>query len=198
MNIRRRLVVIFVLVMPASAIQFAHAQNLDVDILKGINPQYPNSKIWMQTSNSAYAAPLSIAIGQMSSGIIAKDRHERNNSFEMLMSVGVASLLSQSMKASVNRMRPQYKYPDEIFSLTPARTKSFPSGHATIAFATATTLTLQYKKWYIAVPAYAWAAGVSYSRMYEGKHYPSDLLAGALIGTGSGFLCHWLSKKLFK
>ena len=198
MNIRRRLVVIFVLVMPASAIRFAHAQNLDVDILKGINPQYPNSKIWMQTSNSAYAVPLSIAVGQMSYGIIAKDRHERNNSFEMLMSVGVASLLSQSMKASVNRMRPQYKYPDEIFSLTPARTKSFPSGHATIAFATATTLTLQYKKWYIAVPAYAWAAGVSYSRMYEGKHYPSDILAGALIGTGSGFLCHWLSKKLFK
>src|SRR5215467_7050344 len=104
MNISRRLVMIFILVMPVSAIQSAHAQNLDVNILNDINPRYPDSKIWMQTSNSAYFVPLSIAVGQLSYGIIAKDRHERNNSLELLMSVGVASLVSQSMKASVSRM----------------------------------------------------------------------------------------------
>jgi undecaprenyl-diphosphatase len=34
--------------------------------------------------------------------------------------------------------------------------------------------------------------------MYEGKHYPSDVLAGAVLGAGSALLSHWLSKKLFK
>jgi len=33
---------------------------------------------------------------------------------------------------------------------------SFPSGHATLAFATATALALDYKKWYVVVPAYLW------------------------------------------
>jgi membrane-associated phospholipid phosphatase len=166
--------------------------------LKEINPRNPDSHVWMQTSNSVYFAPLSIAATQMAYGIITKNKRARNKSCELLMSIGLGTLISQNMKVAVNRTRPQDKYPNEIFSLSPTHTKSFPSGHTAMAFATATTLTLQYKKWYVAAPAYAWALGVSYSRMYEGKHYPTDILAGAVIGTGSGFLCHWLSKKLFK
>ena len=65
------------------------------------------------------------------------------------------------------------------------------------AFATATTLTLECKKWYVAVPAYAWAAGVGYSRMYLGEHYPSDVIAGAVVGAGSAWLSHWATQKLF-
>jgi hypothetical protein len=176
----------------------ANAQNLDVNILKGINPRYPNSQVWIQTSNSAYYVPIGIAATQMAYGIIANDKRSRDNSLQTLISVGIGVVASEAMKSAFNRTRPQYKYSSEIFSLSSTNTKSFPSGHATIAFATATTLTLEYKKWYIAVPAYAWATGVAYSRMYEGKHYPSDVLAGAVLGVGSAWLSHWLSKKLFR
>jgi len=176
----------------------AHAQNLDVNILKGINPRYPNSQAWIQTSNSVYFVPIGIAATQMAYGIIANDKRSRDNSLQTLLSVGIGVVASQAMKNAFNRTRPQYKYSSEIFSLSKANTKSFPSGHTTMAFATATTLALEYKKWYIAVPAYAWATGVAYSRMYEGKHYPSDVLAGAVLGVGSAWLSHWLSKKLFK
>ena len=197
MKFSGKLLVVLALIAVTGAPK-ANAQNLDVNILKGINPRYPNSQVWIQTSNSAYFVPVSIAAAQMAYGMIADDKRSRDNSLQTLLSVGIGVVASQAMKSAFNRTRPQYKYSSEIFSLSRANTKSFPSGHTTMAFATATTLTLEYKKWYIAVPAYAWATGVAYSRMYEGKHYPSDVLAGAVLGVGSAWLSHWLSKKLFK
>jgi membrane-associated phospholipid phosphatase len=192
-----RLAVVFALIaMTATA--NSNAQNLDVSILKSINPRYPNSQVWIQTSNSAYFVPLGIAATQMVYGVIANDKRSRDNSLQTLISVGIGVVASQAMKNAFNRTRPQYQYSSKIFTLSPASTKSFPSGHTTMAFATATALTLEYKKWYIAVPAYAWATGVAYSRMYEGKHYPSDVLAGAVLGVGSAWLSHWLTKKLFR
>lgn len=65
-----------------------------------------------------------------------------------------------------------------------------PSGHTSLAFATATSLTLKYPKWYVAAPSYFWACSVGYSRMNLGVHYPSDIVAGALLGAGSAYLTY--------
>jgi undecaprenyl-diphosphatase len=59
-------------------------------------------------------------------------------------------------------------------------------------------LSIHFKKWYVIVPAYAWATSVGYSRMYLGEHYPTDVLVGAAIGTGSAYLSKWLYKKMFE
>jgi membrane-associated phospholipid phosphatase len=58
---------------------------------------------------------------------------------------------------------------------------SFPSGHATNAFATATAIAEHYDG---VVPyiAYAVAGAVAYSRVNDNVHWPSDVVAGALIG----------------
>ena len=66
------------------------------------------------------------------------------------------------------------------------------------AFATATSIALIEKKWYFTLPAFVWAFGVGYSRLHLGVHYPSDVVCGALIGTGTSILMHHLSQKLFK
>lgn len=176
----------------------AGAQNLDVDILKSINPHNPDSKFWDVTSNSAYWMPAAASFGTLVTGFINDDKKMRQRGCELLISVGVSSLISEAVKRTFNRTRPADKYPNEIFVNDPVHGKSFPSGHTSLAFATATTLSLQYKKWYVTAPCFLWASLVGYSRMYKGKHYPSDVGAGILVGIGSGLLSHYLTKKIFR
>ena len=79
------------------------------------------------------------------------------------------------MKHIVRRKRP---LEDELGD------PSFPSGHTSIAFSMATVLGYQYPKWRI--PLYIGAGLVGLSRIYLGRHYASDVLMGAAVGTISG------------
>jgi membrane-associated phospholipid phosphatase len=186
---------LFALVIVAPPV--AEAQSIDLRLLRDINPQNPCSGYWMSTSNSAYLVPAGISLGNLAYGFIYKDEQAKRNGFETTLSVGMGILLSGGFKEVINRKRPHQSYPGEISTYTTSGGKSFPSGHATLAFSVATSLSLQYKKWYVVIPAYAWASSVAYSRMYLGRHYPTDVLAGAVVGIGSGYLSHWLTKKIF-
>ena len=62
---------------------------------------------------------------------------------------------------------------------------SFPSGHTSGAFATATILQKRYG-WKTGIPAYGLAAYVAASRLSENKHHLSDAIFGAAIGIIGG------------
>ena len=110
----------------------------------------------------------------------------------------VVVVVTEAVKYLVNRPRPYITYPGVVHPYDNSKTGlSFPSAHTSISFNTAATLSIRFHKWYITVPAYAWAASVGYSRLYLGQHYPSDVLAGAAIGVGSAYFVAWLDKKLF-
>lgn len=66
-------------------------------------------------------------------------------------------------------------------------TRSFPSGHTSVSFAAAATLEKRYG-WRAGLPALAVASFVGLARVEADKHYVHDVLAGAAIGTVSGFL----------
>ena len=173
------------------------AQNLDLDIIKSINPENPNSGYWKFTSGSTYFISAGIPTGMLITGLVKNDRDLKRKSYEIFGAIGIELLISESMKIGIDRPRPAEKYPKEIFPYRNISGQSFPSGHTSLAFATAATISLQCKKWYITIPAYLWAGSVGYSRMYLGVHYFSDVSAGAIIGVGSAYLSHWVNRKLF-
>ncbi len=73
---------------------------------------------------------------------------------------------------------------------------SFPSGHAAVSFALATSVSLSYAEWYVVAPAFGWAAAVSVSRSWLGVHYPSDVAVGAAVGAGIALGVHALGDLL--
>ena len=84
-----------------------------------------------------------------------------------------------ALKLVVRRVRPQLQGLPPLTS-TPTRF-SFPSAHSSTSFAGA----LAYSRaGFPATPLYALAVGLALSRLYLGVHYPSDILAGALLGLG--------------
>lgn len=82
--------------------------------------------------------------------------------------------LTQAIKYAVGRTRPDG-----------SSQTSFPSGHSSTTFATATVLQRHYG-WKVGVPAYAVAGYVATSRLAENKHYLSDVLFGAALGIVGG------------
>lgn len=73
---------------------------------------------------------------------------------------------------------------------TPFKRRSFPSGHASTAFAAATILAAFYRRLFFLsfVPALC----IAWSRIYLGVHFPLDIVGGAMIGAGTAFCTVWL------
>jgi membrane-associated phospholipid phosphatase len=111
--------------------------------------------------------------------------------------VMMGELTSYAIKGLVGRARPFVTIddPDDFKfgrGFGSAEWRSFPSGHATTAFAAAaavtdeTTLWWPNSTWIVGPVMYGGATMVALSRMYHNRHWASDVAVGALIGTFSG------------
>lgn len=153
---------------------------------------------WVWVSNSFACAPLPAA-GFAVAGL-SNTGEERQYLLSQAAESGVALLftagVTSGIKNLVRRPRPYLAFPKDLQTLQPVMGKSFPSGHTSFAFCAATSLTLMYPEWYVALPAYLWAASVGFSRLYIGAHYPTDVLAGALVGSGCSILVHCLRQRM--
>jgi undecaprenyl-diphosphatase len=101
---------------------------------------------------------------------------------------GAADLLAELGKAIVQRHRP-FEH-----QLGPATsTWSFPSGHSATSFACATVLSAFAPR--LRVPFFVLAALIALSRLYNGVHYPADVLAGSALGVLTGLAVLRASKR---
>jgi undecaprenyl-diphosphatase len=106
--------------------------------------------------------------------------------FSAALALGVAQLLAMLWE----RPRPYVAHPDEShLFIAPSHDPSFPSDHATAAFAIAVAIWLRNRV--AGSIALALAFAVSVGRVAVGTHYPGDVLAGAAVGTACALLL-WL------
>jgi membrane-associated phospholipid phosphatase len=136
---------------------------------------------WLGYGLVDIAVPLAIVLVAWRRG----DRETARRGVLGALAVTAAGLLGQVAKNLLCRARPNADAPGVFFSGFPCfpasyALASFPSGHATTAFALATLLSLWYPRW-----TAVWlviAIGVGWSRIVLGSHFPSDVLGGAVLG----------------
>lgn len=169
-------------------------------MLRAINKnEHPTWDKTMKITSASIYPVMVIAPGSLFlSGYVNNDKIMMRNGVKTGVAIGLNILLTTGLKYAVNRQRPFAQYPNDIVQRTDAGKYSFPSGHTSAAFATATAVTLSTKKWYVAVPSYAYACAVGYSRMRLGVHFPSDVLGGMILGIGSSLLVFQIDKWIQK
>jgi len=115
------------------------------------------------------AAVFGVTVGLFSAGRISRGDRFRAATYDLSQAFLVNQVYTTALKLVVQRERP-----DE------SDQRSFPSGHASNAFAIASVFTKHYKK--LRVPLYGFATFVATSRMAANKHYFSDVVAGSCLG----------------
>ena len=121
----------------------------------------------------------------------------------VIIPASMAGFAGHFIKHAVQRLRPYTFFRDQIvqgkvvvnviFGLTLSHS-SFPSGHAIMVFGTATALNLVYHNRLKFL--YPLALYVSFSRIYVGAHFPSDIVGGMAVGIAASFSIFWMLKKL--
>ena len=106
------------------------------------------------------------------------------------LSLALSHLPVQIVKKLFPRKRPYLALEETRYPLNPLKDHSFPSGHTTAAF----SLMVPYMLYapVLALSLLPLSLSVGLSRIYLGLHYPSDVLAGGLLGTFSGVVCFFL------
>ena len=114
----------------------------------------------------------------------------------LFLALGVSDFVGGKIKKIVVRERPEFNQSITVVKRSDAGNYSFYSNHASNMF-TFATYTGQFIP-QVKVPLFVLASLVGYSRVYNGVHYPSDVVAGGLIGYFWGLLFSVIAAKLLR
>lgn len=160
-------------------------ENFDITTLRHIAQTRTDTRnhVFRTISDANNYVNMGIPIGLFAVGAINGDKTMRQNALAIGTSTAITAVVNYGIKQLFKRKRPFRKY-NNFVAVTQPSGYSFPSGHTSSAFSTAVSLSQAYPKWYVIAPSLLWSSSVAYSRMYLGVHYPSDIAAGALLGSG--------------
>jgi membrane-associated phospholipid phosphatase len=177
---------------------FSNGQTLDARLLHVINsnstPFLNRSSTFISNTTADVAVGLPVIL--LGIGYLSNDESLTEGGWYVGSSLAISSFFTLATKYAVDRPRPYVTYPGYFQPRGLEGSPSFPSGHTSMAFSTAMSISIYCPKWYVVVPSFLWATSVGYSRLNEGVHYPSDVLTGAIFGAGSAWLTFKLNKWL--
>ena len=113
-----------------------------------------------------------------------------------IASILASGIITPTLKFVIGRERPNESVSSTSFHPFSGSDNSFPSGHATQAFAVASVISAHSDQVWVSVAAYTVAGLVGFARIYHNAHWTSDVTAGAIIGTFVGRGVVALNKKL--
>ncbi len=180
-------------VIPATLITYGFIA-IESDALKNLNSTTKeeilehNPHFLTHVDNYAQFAPAAMVFGMQALG--SKGVHTTGQAAVLYtMSMCIVTGITFPLKKITHVERPDK-----------SSFMSFPSGHTATAFAGAEFLRREYGQKYpwLAVAGYALASGTGLLRMYNNKHWFSDVAAGAGIGMASTSLAYWLYPKINK
>lgn len=176
-------------------------QTIDWAILRGIRSQLgcPALDFWMPKITMLGNGGI---LWLFSAFVLLANRKNRRWGGILLLGLALGFAVGNLwLKPMVARARPSWLDPGVMLLIPPMTDYSFPSGHTMASFMAATVLARWNRR--LAVPAYLLAGLIAFSRMYLYVHFPSDVLAGAVLGVALGQLaifwglqfCGWRQKR---
>jgi hypothetical protein len=135
--------------------------------------------------NKWYVVPSVIAAYSLGRWVL-KDSKLQTTAWQSFQSLTVAAIATEGLKNLTGRARPFTNHDAFTFQPFPGNDdtfKSMPSGHASLAFAIFTPFAENYSRWLYLVPL-----SVAFGRVYQNKHWLSDVVTGSSIGFVSGWL----------
>jgi len=129
---------------------------------------------------------LTISAAVLLTGVIRHDSRLRESGRDAVeASILASGIVTPLIKRAAGRSRPFTG--EGAYAFDPGSDNySFPSGHATNAFAVASVFAAHSKGWVVPTVAYTLATSVAVARVHDNVHYTSDVIAGAAIGTAIG------------
>jgi undecaprenyl-diphosphatase len=164
--------------------------SLDVSLLKSVNG-FAAGHDWFEDVLRLFAIYAQyVFVAMLAVLFLARGKWESRNArhgvIAALLSMGLALAIAHFISGAVDRPRPYVDHPGIHLFLAPSGDPSFPSDHATAAFAIAVSIALRSRR--VGWLALAMAIVLCVARVAVGVHYPSDVVAGALLGSAAALL----------
>jgi membrane-associated phospholipid phosphatase len=176
---------------------------LDVAIARTLRASGPQNSRFLRDAATGFRllgnpGAVAVSTGMYLVGLVTDDHDVKDVGLHTTEAFFLGQALTQIGKYAAGRARPlvdvkrslQFGFgrgwDDDDY-------RSFPSGHTSAAFATAAALSTEITrvhpewKWYVRPPLYGGAALVGISRIYNNKHWASDVLMGAAVGSYSAW-----------
>lgn len=163
---------------------------LDFRIIQFINNRLRNRLFDYVNMAVTYLGSDIFAVGVILALILLPKNYFRPFALQAAVTLVISTIIVQVLKRIVRRKRPFEQIPELRSIRIGVDHYSFPSGHTTAAFGLATSISLLTGNFYLTILFVFLAFSVAFSRVYLAVHFPTDVLAGAALGSSVAGLVH--------